>query len=983
MRRALAPLRNWLVSALGLLALVVGRASAQLALSADPAQEWRTLSSENFRVHYRAEQVAWARYVAERLEGVRTAVGREIGFLPQRTTDLVIDDPLNLPNGSALPLMDGPVMFFWPTPPDPASGLSNRMTWGEILAVHEFAHIAHLSRPAREPAERLEMLLPFVPRVGPVARRVPSWVGEGYATLVEGRLTGAGRPNSVWRAAVLRTWTLEGLLPAYEDLGNTDPFLGGSMRYLVGSAYLEWLSSARGDSALPQLWRRLSARVPRSFDVAFSGSFGDSPSALYGQFTTQLIEQALATRRLRSAPLAAEGVRVARLERGVGTPALAPDGKRVAIAMAPLGEPPRIEIWNTTADPTDSIALSERARMLERDPEDVADIALYPARPRAVSKLWPVRGRSHAEPRFMPDGRRLLVTRMEPLRSGAMRPDLFLWDPRFNSLTRVTHGAGIRAADPTPDGTAAAGIRCGAGSCDVVEITLATGAVRVLAAGAPDRSFAGARVSPDGRLVATAMHDGERWRIALVSRDGGAPRLIDAGDAANRHSPSWMSDGRALLVVSETGGVADLERLSLDGVAQPVTRVLSATGGPEVARSGSEAWYLTLHARGWDVRRIALSAPPLARAASIEGPLAVIGTNATPPSVSPPQPASTRPRWPIGLVQDREYGLGPRNWRLLPVGIAATIGSTQGLALQFVDPVGRLPILVQGYFGERESWRGASATLTWRGDRPVFEAQAFYVREEPSRGSLPRASPTNIDFEQAGGAVSVSSDRVVSAGFQHYGGGLLAASVAPMLGGATQRRTPRALAWMEAAHRYQFMRSGVWIIGAEVGGQVARGSTDQAGWTRAIASMLLRGGTREGVLELSGTYGRITSAAPENELFQLGGMLTSMLPGAALAQRFDDPALSPGALVGSQAARARLALVQGPLSLYYQVAAAGPQVERTREWWRVVGADVRFPVEAVPMIRLPGVEARVGAAYAFDNERARGWRGWLMLSARP
>ena len=35
------------------------------------------------------------------------------------------------------------------------------------------------------------------------------------------------------------------------------------MRYLVGSAFLEWLVERKGDESLPHLWRRMSARVDR------------------------------------------------------------------------------------------------------------------------------------------------------------------------------------------------------------------------------------------------------------------------------------------------------------------------------------------------------------------------------------------------------------------------------------------------------------------------------------------------------------------------------------------------------------------------------------------------------------------------------------------------------------------------------------------------------------------------------------------------
>ncbi|HJU66068.1 MAG TPA: hypothetical protein VJ596_10345 [Gemmatimonadaceae bacterium] len=207
-----------------------------------------------------------------------------VGSAPRGKVTVVVDDPLNLSNGFAIPLLDRPLMYLFPTPPSPGLTIGHHRGWGEMLSVHEYAHIAHLTRPSRNPGERfLWRLLPA--ELGPVARRVPRWVIEGYATLIEGRLTASGRPHGAWRAAVLRKWALEGKLPHYAQLNSTDGFLAGAMAYLAGSAYLEWLVERSGEQSLDHLWRRLSARQRRDFPEAFAGVFGGAPDDLYGRFT--------------------------------------------------------------------------------------------------------------------------------------------------------------------------------------------------------------------------------------------------------------------------------------------------------------------------------------------------------------------------------------------------------------------------------------------------------------------------------------------------------------------------------------------------------------------------------------------------------------------------------------------------------------------------------------------------------------------------
>src|SRR5207244_10271469 len=130
----------------------------------------------------------------------------------------------------------------------------------------------------------------------------PRWVIEGYATYVEGRVTGTGRPHGAWRAAMLRQWALEGQLPRYDQLDGGGGFEAGEFAYLAGSAFLEWLVHRQGggDSVLTALWRRMSARQVRTFDEAFVGVFGESAPSLYGRFTAELTGHALEVSQLSS-----------------------------------------------------------------------------------------------------------------------------------------------------------------------------------------------------------------------------------------------------------------------------------------------------------------------------------------------------------------------------------------------------------------------------------------------------------------------------------------------------------------------------------------------------------------------------------------------------------------------------------------------------------------------------------------------------------
>src|SRR5947209_3605783 len=234
-----------------------------------PSADWRTLSTPHFRVHYPASSEAWARRAAARLESIRERVVAEVGYAPPEVVDVLVSDPIADPNGQALPFLGWPRMVLWTSPPGPESEIGHYTDWTELVAVHEETHLVHLLRPSRNPTRRLlETLVPL----GPIPANAPRWVMEGYATVVEGWLTGSGRPNGDVRAAILRRWAQGGKLPTYPRLAaDSGSWRGMSMAYLLGSAYLEWLEERAGPGSLRNLWARMTARTARSLDDAFRG----------------------------------------------------------------------------------------------------------------------------------------------------------------------------------------------------------------------------------------------------------------------------------------------------------------------------------------------------------------------------------------------------------------------------------------------------------------------------------------------------------------------------------------------------------------------------------------------------------------------------------------------------------------------------------------------------------------------------------------
>ena len=91
-----------------------------------------------------------------------------------------------------------------------------------------------------------------------------------------------------------------------------------------------------------------------------------------------------------------------------------------------------------------------------------------------VATLMPVAGVGFDAPRWIPGTEQMLVVRSAPLPDGRARADVYRWDTKTGAVERITERAGIREVDPLPDAKSAAAVTCGAGTCGLVLVDLAT-----------------------------------------------------------------------------------------------------------------------------------------------------------------------------------------------------------------------------------------------------------------------------------------------------------------------------------------------------------------------------------------------------------------------------------------------------------------------------------------------------------------------------
>ena len=603
-----------------------------------PHYRWQTITTDHFLVHYHQGGEDLARRAAAIAERAHERLVPMLGWSPAERTHLVLTDHVDVSNGSATPFPMNRIEVYVSAPgADPSSPIEYYDNWLNMVIIHEYAHILHLDQARGLPrAWRTvfgrDIFLGF-PNLWS-----PAWLIEGLATLVESEATTAGRLKGTFVDMVLRTAAIENRFATEAQAQGLSPqWPGGGARYFYGAKFLSWLAAEHGADKLRQYIHEYSSNIlPFRVNATAKDVYGTSMKRLWRDWSREQQSAYRAQRDLLGSLTQREQL----TDLGYETkyPLVSPDGTRLAYTHAGPYERPTLRI---------------------RDLAGGHEIAT-----RRIN--------SDSALSWSPDGRQIAYSQLEYVRSFSILSDLYVWEVSGDER-RITRGARLKDPSFSADGTALIAVENDAGRNRLVEVDLATGAIRPLVVPVGYVQFSEPAVSRDGQHIAVAQWEDGRVDIVLYDRTGRRIRsLTEDLQRSTNASPRFAADDETILFSSDVTGVPNIFSVRTDGTG--MQRLTNLYGGAffPTSHDGRRIYYSDYSSAGFDIAMF--EASRTWDIAPRDIPQTVMGVRDVPDvtSLRAPEPLATAESGPYSAWRS----IRPRWWFPIVTSVSAASGET-------------------------------------------------------------------------------------------------------------------------------------------------------------------------------------------------------------------------------------------------------------------------------------------------------------------
>lgn len=578
--------------------------SLLLATHTQAAVQWQTIYTEHFNVHYSQENADWARSAANELEIVRSKVLEQQNRALDEAVDVVVFDPLNAANGFALPVSNKPLMALFTTPPQSDTVISNNSGWQQLLVLHEYIHLVHLAQPTR--SKWRQELRNIWDLYDITHSEMPRWVAEGYATLLESKMTGRGRLFDNYSEAILIEFAQQGALPRYDQLNSTDGgFMAGSMAYLMGARFLAWLEKNYSEQTLDAVWTRMQGVKQREFDDAFEGVFGDSASKLYRRFIAEYTYQAMSKERSEQSLTSELWLA---LDHYASGPALSPNSEQLAVVERDQDGKTQLKLYSTEDNLKAAEEFNqEQQELLADDPKDVADKPPKVFQRKQKQVLNQINRAGIQNPQWLNDDVLYFSAYSNVDNIDNQRiSDIFSWDTQTGEVTKLTDLAGLRRFSIADNGQTLYGEQVKGGYSELVRVDLQTGQAQPLFEKSLATVYDYPVVSPNQQQLAFLKTEfNHNWQLYIQDIDGQKSIAVPMPKGYQYLSqPSWSADGKQLYFVAGLAQATDIYRYDLT-----TQRLFKLTQGQQavanpLALSDGDLLYFSISSDGPDIMQL-------------------------------------------------------------------------------------------------------------------------------------------------------------------------------------------------------------------------------------------------------------------------------------------------------------------------------------------------------------------------------------------
>lgn len=535
----------------------------------DPWQDWKTLESEHFRIHFYPDEEALAHKTVAIAERLHAELTTKYQWSPREKTEVVLTDHTDLANGTANPFPYNANLLIV-APPSDLNALENYRDWLELLIRHEYTHIIHLDKVAGAPGVMRKIFGRFS-LFFPNAYQ-PTWLVEGLATHEEGHGDeGIGRGQSNFFSMMMRTEVQSGVKPLSQVNVPLRTWPVGATAYLYGVHFYQFLQEEYGEEAIQDYVNNYSRNlVPYRINSTAYRAVGKKMQPLWHEFEEYLQQQY----EPQIAAIHQQGV--------VAGEQLTEQGFWVnSLRVLENGDVYYVE------------NRGDRHPAIQRFTTDGKIKKVTSVNPGARIDVQHNAG--------------VLIAQPEVCREHSVFYDLYRVKPGGSHKKRLTRCARYPYAAWSPDGQQIVAVHTHAGQSALHLLDSEGDLQEILWQGRNDEVLAYPDWSPTGReIIATVFRAGRRnlevfW---LGTRQWRQLTNSDHNEPQAQYSP----DGRAVYYTSDKDGVYNIRRLTLaDGQIKTLTNLVTGAFDPVYDARRDVVYYSGYGPKGYDLYRLNLT----------------------------------------------------------------------------------------------------------------------------------------------------------------------------------------------------------------------------------------------------------------------------------------------------------------------------------------------------------------------------------------